>query len=95
LVCKGTLSFFLKKKEKEATYSSFNIYFYTCIKPTTVLSFVERSESHLEEFGENIKVTWKPDATAIAIHVNNNNNNNNKDKTKATLYYKHIFIYIY
>jgi hypothetical protein len=56
---------------------------------------VERSESHLEEFGENIKVTWKPDATAIAIHVNNNNNNNNKDRTKATLYYKHIFIYNY
>ncbi|KAI8882813.1 RIC1-domain-containing protein [Backusella circina FSU 941] len=42
------------------------------VKPTTVLSFVERSESHLEEFGENVKITWKPDATAIVIHTSKN-----------------------
>lgn len=39
------------------------------LKPTTVLAFVERSDNHVEEFGENIEVIWKPDATAIVVHV--------------------------
>lgn len=39
------------------------------LKPTTVLAFVERSDQHIEEFGENIEVIWKPDASAIVVHV--------------------------
>ncbi|CAO0800336.1 unnamed protein product [Mucor circinelloides] len=42
------------------------------VKPTTVLAFVERSDNHVEEFGENIEVIWKPDATAIVVHTKNN-----------------------
>lgn len=38
-------------------------------QPTTVLSVVERSEKHLNEFGENKSILWKPDATAIVILV--------------------------
>jgi hypothetical protein len=30
---------------------------------------VERSDNHVEEFGENIEVIWKPDASAIVVHV--------------------------
>ncbi|CEP10533.1 hypothetical protein [Parasitella parasitica] len=42
------------------------------LKPTTVLAFVERSDNHVEEFGENLDVIWKPDATAIVVHTKNN-----------------------
>lgn len=45
------------------------IFLFYYLKPTTVLAFVERSENHVKEFGENIDITWKPDATAIVIHV--------------------------
>ncbi|OAD01955.1 hypothetical protein MUCCIDRAFT_144086 [Mucor lusitanicus CBS 277.49] len=38
------------------------------VKPTTVLAFVERSDNHVEEFGENMEAIWKPDATAIVVH---------------------------
>lgn len=34
-----------------------------------MLSFVERSEKHIDEFGENKSILWKPDATAIVIMV--------------------------
>jgi len=30
---------------------------------------VERSDKHVEEFGENIEVIWKTAATAIVVHV--------------------------
>lgn len=30
---------------------------------------MERSDNHVEEFGENIEVIWKPDASAIVVHV--------------------------
>lgn len=38
-------------------------------KPTTVLAFVERSQKHIEEFGENKEIIWKPDGSAIVIQV--------------------------
>lgn len=41
-------------------------------KPTTVLSFVERSLNHIDEFGENTNVMWKPDATHVAIQTSKN-----------------------
>ncbi|RCH97573.1 hypothetical protein CU097_014770 [Rhizopus azygosporus] len=41
-------------------------------KPTTVLSYVERSLNHIDEFGENVKVFWKPDMTYIAIQTSKN-----------------------
>ncbi|KAI8384220.1 RIC1-domain-containing protein [Radiomyces spectabilis] len=40
--------------------------------PTTILTFVERSEKHIEEFGENHSLLWKPDASAVAIITTKN-----------------------
>ncbi|GAA5814889.1 hypothetical protein MFLAVUS_008392 [Mucor flavus] len=42
------------------------------VKPTTVLAFVERSQKHIEEFGENKEIIWKPDGSAIVIQTSNN-----------------------
>ncbi|KAI7899477.1 RIC1-domain-containing protein [Cokeromyces recurvatus] len=42
------------------------------VKPNVVLSFVERSEKHVEEFGENVEIIWKPDASALAIQTSKN-----------------------
>ncbi|KAI9252811.1 RIC1-domain-containing protein [Phascolomyces articulosus] len=42
------------------------------VKPTAVLSFVERSEKHINEFGANKHIMWKPDATAIVILTTKN-----------------------
>ncbi|KAL1935687.1 hypothetical protein VTP01DRAFT_4827 [Rhizomucor pusillus] len=42
------------------------------VKPTTVLSFVERSQKHINEFGENKSVIWKPDATSIVVLTSKN-----------------------
>ncbi|ORY97505.1 RIC1-domain-containing protein [Syncephalastrum racemosum] len=42
------------------------------VKPVTMLSFVQRSEKHIDEFGENKSVLWKPDATAIVIMTTKN-----------------------
>ncbi|KAI8327314.1 RIC1-domain-containing protein [Blakeslea trispora] len=39
------------------------------IKPSTVLSFVERSDQHIDEFGENLEALWKPDSSAIVVRT--------------------------
>jgi glutaredoxin 2 len=58
----GNSHFFLSKAHLS------NLHYF---KPTTVLSFVERSENHIDEFGENIEVIWKPDASSIVVRVSN------------------------
>lgn len=40
-------------------------------KPTVILSFVQRSQNHIEEFGKNKSIIWKPDNTAFVILVSN------------------------
>ncbi|KAI9489868.1 RIC1-domain-containing protein [Zychaea mexicana] len=42
------------------------------VKPTAVLSFVERSEKHIHEFGTNKHIMWKPDASAIVVMTTKN-----------------------
>ncbi|KAI9317719.1 RIC1-domain-containing protein [Dichotomocladium elegans] len=42
------------------------------VKPTAILSFIERSEKHTQDFGENVKVLWRPDATSIVIMTSKN-----------------------
>ncbi|KAI9028097.1 RIC1-domain-containing protein [Phycomyces nitens] len=42
------------------------------VKPTTILSFVERSEKHIKEFGENESILWKPDGSAVVIITSKN-----------------------
>ncbi|KAI8987265.1 RIC1-domain-containing protein [Mycotypha africana] len=42
------------------------------VKPNTVLAFVERSKSHVKEFGENLRVIWKPDTASVVVQTTNN-----------------------
>ncbi|KAG2181824.1 hypothetical protein INT44_008640 [Umbelopsis vinacea] len=35
------------------------------VKPRVVLSHVERSSAHVRDFGKNVSLIWKPDATAF------------------------------
>ena len=49
--------------------STFSFLMEWILQPTVVLSFVERSEKHINEFGANRHIMWKPDATAIVVLV--------------------------
>ncbi|KAI8335438.1 RIC1-domain-containing protein [Chlamydoabsidia padenii] len=42
------------------------------VKPTCILSFVERSDHHVTEFGQNQSVLWKPDGTAFVVLTDRN-----------------------
>ncbi|KAJ8656341.1 hypothetical protein O0I10_007906 [Lichtheimia ornata] len=53
------------------TCTTSTIYLWS-VKPTTILSFIDRSEKHINEFGENKSILWKPDATSVVIMTTKN-----------------------
>ncbi|SAM06352.1 hypothetical protein [Absidia glauca] len=53
------------------TCTSRSIYLWS-VKPTSILSFVDRSTHHVTEFGQNKSVLWKPDATAFVVLTDRN-----------------------
>ncbi|KAI8089450.1 RIC1-domain-containing protein [Halteromyces radiatus] len=42
------------------------------IKPTVILSFVKRSNKHVEEFGKNKSILWKPDGSSFVVLTDRN-----------------------
>ncbi|CAO3677866.1 unnamed protein product [Umbelopsis vinacea] len=42
------------------------------VKPRVVLSHVERSAAHVRDFGKNVSLIWKPDATAFVVITDKN-----------------------
>ncbi|ORZ10211.1 RIC1-domain-containing protein [Absidia repens] len=42
------------------------------VKPTSILSFVKRSDKHVDEFGRNKSILWKPDGSSFVVLTEKN-----------------------
>ncbi|ORX51228.1 RIC1-domain-containing protein [Hesseltinella vesiculosa] len=51
---------------------TYNATYLWSTRPLTILSYVKRSDKHIEDFGNNRSILWKPDSSAFVILTDKN-----------------------